>query len=627
MNRTMRLIPALAVVLTACGGSSGSGVTTTPAPTPTATPAPTPTPSAGACVPGAYTAVATSDAQPPIRYETEHFAFRWNNNDVAQPMADAAGVQLEYTWKYFIDTIGFRAPFCGSATKHKVNIAIVPSYGLTGGADGNGNPGMWIGPGALADHFGLAHEFTHALQTMTGGLQDSPYTGWLFESHANWMTTQLPEFRSNTHCSIFLKQYPHLYYGSTRTRYCNWQFLEYIKDRYGYAAINDIWNKAPKAGDAAQKTADPLSVLMANQGWTIEQLNDRFGEWAMRNANWDYINPDGSDQGVVYRANYGSYDQTTDSSILAATVLDPIDLANRRFAVPSAWAPQRWGYNIVKLYPDSGASTVTVDFRGVVQTASATATLPGLADEPSPIPAPNSGWRYGLVAVGADGKARYSAMQRGSDGQASIAVQSGDTGLFLVVVATPTAMQKVRWDQPWYSVYRYPWMVQFTGAMPQNYQPGAVILAGGHKHANGGGWVAAGATVAASAYVGPYARVLSGTVSGNARIEDHAVVADQAQVLGNARVGNLTVLRKNTMVRDDARAFTTFLGLGEYENNITLSGTAGNIGDVEQRGASFASGFYYGFVDQAAATDPKRGSALTAPAPEVTATPNYIWRP
>ena len=623
MKRNMRLFPAVAIILTACGGSSGG--TATPV---VATPSPIPAPTAsGACVAGAFTSIATSDTQPPIRYETEHFAFRWNNEDVAQAAAEAAGTQLEYSWAYFIDTIGFRAPFCASATKHKVNIAIVPSYGLTGGADGNGNPGMWIGPGALADHFGLAHEFTHALQAATGALQNSPYTGWLFESHANWMTTQLPEFRGNTHCSIFLKQYPHLYYGSTRTRYCNWQFLEFIKDRYGYAAVNNIWNNAPKVGTAGQTTADPISVLMTNQGWTIERLNDEFGEWAMHNANWDYINPDGSDQGAVYRASYGSYDQTTGSNILAATLLDPIDLANRRFAVPSAWAPQRWGYNIVKLFPDSGASTVTVDFRGVVQTASATAALPGLADEPSPIPAPNSGWRWGLVAVGADGKSRYSTMQRGSDGRASIAVQSGDAGLFLVVMATPTVMQKIRWDQPWYSVYRYPWMVQFSGAMPQNYQPGAVILAGGHRHANGGGWVAVGATVAATAYVGPYARVLSGTVSGNARIEDHAVVADQAQVLGNGRIGGLTVLRKNTIVRDDARAYTSFLALGEYENNIVLSGTAGNIGDVEQRGASFSSGFYYGFVDQEAASDPKRGSALTAPVPEVTAAPNYVWRP
>ncbi|KQT33818.1 hypothetical protein ASG29_06270 [Sphingomonas sp. Leaf412] len=578
-------------------------------------------------MPGTFTSVATSDAQPGIRYETPHFVLRWDGDAVSRTAAEAAGAHLEFVWDYFTGTIGFPIPFCGSATKYKVNVAIREGYGLTGGADGNGNPGIWIGPAAVADRFGLAHELTHSLQALSGGLRGSPFTGWLFESHANWMTTQLPEFRSDTHCSIFLKQYPHLYYGSTRTRYCNWQFLEYIKNRYGYGAINDIWRKSPMNGDPAQATADPFGILMANQGWTLEQLNDAFGDWAMRNANWDYINPDGTDQGAIYRANYGGYAPSTGSSILAATILDPIDLANRRFAVPFAWAPQRWGYNIVKLYADAGASSVRVDFRGVVQSTPATTSLPGLNDEPPVVPAPNSGWRYGLIAVGADGKARYSAMQRGSDGHATIALRPGDTGLYMVVLAAPTAMQQIRWDQPWYSVYRYPWMAQFTGAMPENFQPGAVVVPGGRRHANGGGWVAAGATVAATAYVGPYARVLSGTVSGNARIEDHAVVADQAQVLGNARIGGLTVLRKNTVVRDDALAYLSFLGLGEYENDIVLSGTAGNIGDVEQRGASFSRGFYYGFVDQAAATDPLRGSALTAPVREVTAAPTYVWRP
>jgi hypothetical protein len=33
-------------------------------------------------------------------------------------------------------------------------------------------------------------------------LQDSPYSGWLFESHASWMTHELPEFRTTTHCSV-----------------------------------------------------------------------------------------------------------------------------------------------------------------------------------------------------------------------------------------------------------------------------------------------------------------------------------------------------------------------------------------------------------------------------------------
>jgi hypothetical protein len=592
-----------------------------------ASPAAQSTPSA-TCAAGAWQVAATdpSDAANsalPLQMESEHFALHWKPDTVEPDVAKAATKHLEYVWNYFLGTLKFPEPHCGSTTKFKVNAYIGVGYGLTGGADELGHMGMWIDPGALKDRFGLAHELTHALQAGTGRLMDSPFTGWLFESHANWMTVQLPEFRENTHCSVLLKQYPHLYYGSTRSRYCNWQFLEYLKDTKGFEAVNAIWRTAPGKDDPARLTADPFSVLQRNMGWTQDQLNDTFGDWALHNANWDYTNPDGSDQGAVFRRNYGTYDQTTDAGILSATVLDPIDLKRRRFAVPEMWAPQRWGYNVVKLHPDAGRDHVTVTFRGVVQQASAAASLPGLADEPETIPTPASDWRWGVVAVGADGKSRMTALQRGAKGTTSIAVQPGDTGLYLVVMATPSEMQKIRWDQPWYSIYRYPWMVEFDGALPDAPEP----VSGGHRHPNGGGWVGPQANVAASAYVGPHARVISGTVSDKARIEDHAVVLDKAQVLGDAVVSGLTVLRGDTVIKEKAHAATAMLALGEYERGIVLSGTAQNIGDVEQRGGSASTGVFYGFVDPGTVKDARHGADLTAPVPEVTAKPRYRWIP
>ncbi len=265
-----------------------------------------------ACVAGKWSPVATDPADPnaklPLRYETRHFAFHWAGDLVSTDVAKSAGEHLEYVWSYFLGTLDFPEPDCGIAAKRKANVFIDASYGLTGGVDDAGNIGMWIGPGGLKDRFGLAHELTHSLQGGTGSFRDTPYGGWLWESHANWMTTQLPEFRGNVHCSALSVNYPHLYYGSTRVRYCNWQFLEYLKDRFGYAVVNDIWRKAPKRGEPGADKADPIEVLMRNQGWTLAQLNDAFGDWAMHNAHWDYTNPDGSDQGAIYRREYGGYE-------------------------------------------------------------------------------------------------------------------------------------------------------------------------------------------------------------------------------------------------------------------------------------------------------------------------------
>ena len=226
------------------------------------------------CVSGSWSAVATdpadaANAKLPLRYETAHLAFRWAGDLVSAADAKAAGDHLEYVWSQFVGAIGFPEPDCAAARKRKANIFTGADYGLSGGVDEIGNIGMWIGPGALRDRFGLAHELMHALQGATGAFRDTPYGGWLWESHANWMTVQLPEFRGTVHCSVLSVNHPHLYFGSTRVRYCNWQFLEHIKNRFGYGAINDLWRNAPKQGTAGAATADPMEVLMRNRGWNV----------------------------------------------------------------------------------------------------------------------------------------------------------------------------------------------------------------------------------------------------------------------------------------------------------------------------------------------------------------------
>lgn len=563
---------------------------------------------------------------PAVQYETTHFAFRWTGSTVTVAQAQAAGVLLEQIWDVYMNTVGFTEPYCDTATKYKVNIDINSSYGLSGGTTGTRDMGMWIGPGALADNWGLAHEFAHALQGSSMGMRDSPYVGWIWESHANWMAHQLPKYRGEVHCSEMLVNGPHLYFGSTRDRYCNWQFWEYLKDRYCYKAVNDIWTKSLKPTDAGYLKEDPFTALARNMGWTVAQLNDFFGEWAMHNVNWDYQNFDGTDEGTVYRASYGSYDSRSGVRALRVTQLDPMDKSLRRFNVPSAWAPQRWGYNLVRLYPDSGATSIKVTFRGVIQTAPVTTTFGSYQNQPSTIPNPSSGWRWGVVAIDSAGKARYSALQSGSDGELNFCVSSSDKSLWMVVLAAPLTMQQIQWDQMYYSIYRYPWMVQFQNAMPEGFQTGAATpTASGNWHSNGGGWVASGASVAATAYVGPYARVLGGKVTDSARIEDHAIIQN-GTISGNAVVGGLSVISGNTTVTGNAKVGTVFYGLGAYETGITLSGTAQVFGDAEERGVSLSKGVFYGFIDSSVASDTTQGASRTAPVTEVTISAPYTWR-
>jgi hypothetical protein len=326
----------------------------------------------------------------------------------------------------------------------------------------------------------------------------------------------------------------------------------------------------------------------------------------MHNVTWDYANPAPSSghQGATYRAAYGAVtDKSRSERRLRLTQLDPLDPAQNRYVVPSQQAPQRWGYNLVRLVPDAGATAVTVTFRGVVQRAA------------------NSDFRWGLVATDtALAKPRYSPLQRGTDGALTFCINPGEP-LFLMVMGTPSVQQSIQWDQAYPTIYRYPYMVQLAGAKPDGYQTGAPNPSpNGARWSNGGGWVATGARVLAGAYVGPRAAVLSGTVGASARIEDHAVIA--GGTVDSGTVGGLTILLPGATVSGSAQVALGWpYGPAFFERPQSIGGTARMLGDLEYRGpnASRSSGTYCGIVEASSNNNCAQA--------DVTTPPPYAWRP
>ena len=545
-----------------------------------------------------------------LRSESDHFAVYADESSTTAESAQSAVDHLETVWAlYFGNPMYMREPFCNSATKYKANIHVHSSWGLTGGSFGTGRMGMWIGTGGLLDHWGLAHEFMHGVQSVEGGLacNSANTCGWIYESHANWGAQQQTEYHTtDVHCSEYLANVPHLYLGSTRDRYCNWQFMEYLKDKYCYSAVNAIWT--------GKATDDPFTAIMTGQGWNIGQLNDFIGEWAMHNVTWDYQDPApestaGGNQGKLFRSKYGSITDTSQTARrLRLTKVEPLDTdyaTNRRFISPFVWAPQRFGYNVIRLYPDSGATSVTVTFRGVTSAS------------------PSPDWRWVLVATDSGlTTARYSGMQKGSDAALTFCVNTGES-LWLVIAATPSTQQKIVWDQAYNTVPRYPYMIQLAGAWPDGFQGGKqdACPSGLSRSSNGGGC----APSSISAYVGPYATVASGaTVAGSARIEDHAYVESGSTVTGGT-VGALALIGSKgggggAFTVSSGTAKTTFYPLGFFDQGGQGLAGASLIGDVEFRGQGFslASGTCSGYVDNATCTGPGTDS---------TPAPPYTWRP
>jgi hypothetical protein len=121
--------------------------------------------------------------------------------------------------------------------------------------------------------------------------------------------------------------------------------------------------------------------------------------------------------------------------------------------------------------------------------------------------------------------------------------------------------------------------------------------------------------------------VLAGaTVTGSARIEDHATVVSGS--VSGGTVGALTLVGSTTApynansfsVSGTAKTQTTFYPLGYFESGQSISGSAWLFGDVEFRGAGFSetSGSFYGYVDNTIASETIG---------DVTTPPPYAWRP
>lgn len=623
-------------------------------------------------------------------------------NNVSIPTADAQGVlqSLEKVFSFYIDSLGWMLPFPSSPDKKlKSNIYVFDNSvmaALYGGQDyvkglnGEYGPGMWIGVGSLKDYWGTSHEFAHGLQGVAGWMGNNSHSGWFAECHANWMAHQYNP--NDAHCAEYLINYPFLYYGSTRDRYCNWQFFEHLKEEFGGGnkgahEVNRIWMESIRDGEAGRMEQTPFTAMMKVYGWSLDSLNQQFGKFAMKNATLEYTPA----KKALYKKSWGDYEFATRREASGwgdnyrrhprVTMLNKMECAAGeaageacvdRYISPSYWAPQRWGYNLVRIYPEK-AGKVTVKFRGIVQDKPTVNGYTCFGDNtdyymgktyrwcnyaPDALPDPASGWTVGLVAEGSDGTPRYSEMKHGTGFNLEIETKANDKALWLAVTATPTEMQTILWDQFYYSIYRYPYMIEVVNGAPEGYNKDfwKPSNASGYKqHSNGGGLVSSKAKVDASVYVGPDAVVNGGTISGNARIEDFAVInggtisgnatvrgralvtagtiSDDAvleedawlvsgTISGHAKVGAISII-VNTTVTDYAQVY----GVMWAVNGKKLSGTAQLRGDLENNFTKeLTKGVFYGMVDDGMLNNANYGANLTTPPTDATASiENAQW--
>ena len=589
---------------------------------------------------------------------SEHFTIRWSNEDLdyireqgddpedylSEAIVADALVELEKIWDTYMVTYRMEAPYADAEERFKTDVIIIEQGNY--GAGHWGQPMMWIGYKNLKGASSLDHEFVHAWQLSTGGMQDNSYVGFFWETHARLMTFLYENYENgedDTKGSERVAKYPHIHPGSTRLHYGTWPYLEFLRQEFSIDRVNEIWTEAPKDDDAvAQAETTPFNALQNNMGWELEVLNDFFGLYAMNNVNWDY------DKREMFVEEFMEYDYRGDDSPNHLAQLAIVNGKDRQYVIPDFLAPQRWGYNISEIVPESDASSVTVSFKGIVQDDPNTTDFnweyvnePGIGtfqagsylDWEESVPNADSGWRWGVVAIQADGTSRKSALQAGAAASLNFPILADDQRIYLVVSAAPTTEQRLFWEQSYRSIYRYPWMVALEGAYAKGFEPGACDFPAdvdGEAHPNGGGFVATTASVDESAYVGRCARVLdSATVTGNAKVLNRAVVSGDASVSGsaivredavvmgsatvsgNALVEDMAILDDGSVTDDAAIGCVTHISndetqlidsaswYGAYAGSdvgVTLSGTVKLFGDAKPK-TDLSQGIYSGPVE------------------------------
>lgn len=524
----------------------------------------------------------TSSPEPYNTYATDHFVWYWGNSiqSDATNWSNAAFRSMNFAyfekvWNYFKSV---NAPLPGwNSTKYKTNIYVTRT-GLSVYPDGFafGGQSIIIAPAAMLEGSSvIPHEFGHTMQMASGGFQSNDNVGWLWESHANWgadnfvpgLALALGVYAERAHYEL----------ESSRDNYGSWPFLQYFAEHPKFTpAFNfDIWKQALRnsSGAATEVPFQTMMRLGVNQGTFTGTgaagFGDMIGEMAGHNATWDYTYQQGYNDTLVYLFTSGAPHR-------GRTILQAVPDRSGWYRPMYSQSPRQYGINLIDLTPTAGATSVTVNLDGIVDS-----TL-------------SSNWRAQIVAINANGQARYSRMWKTGSGH--MYINSSDVKLVLAITAAPDvyAIQPFR---PGYNKVKrhFPYELQLTNCTPAAAPPGIRSHTGiaGSTFANGGGFVASSATVASTAYVGPNAQVLdSAQVLGTARIEDNATVMGNAIVSGTAVVGGYAVVRESAKVNGNARIReyaviqdqTTITGNARVREAINVEGNGTVNGDAMVKG-------------------------------------------
>lgn len=357
--------------------------------------------------------------------------------------------------------------------KMEIYILYQSEWLATGSGYDNVIGALWVNP-ATCKPVGstIAHEIGHSFQYQTycdkvyQGEPDNLQYGFRYgfgpkgeggcaywEQCAQWQSFQdYPEQQFGHDLNVFKSQY-NRHYHHEWMRYASYWLQSYWVEKRGVEAYGEIWRQSVLPEDAIKT----YTKLYNDGDWS--KTADELYDYAARMATFDI-------DGV--REYAGS---NVTANHFKTTLFKQAD---GYYQVSYGSCPSTAGFNIVPLnLPDEEGAVVTASFKGL-QVGSALPegdtgnfvngdlqTIQGTATTYNNVGNGKEGWRYGFVALNADGTRVYGDMFSSKDGVASFTVPAGAEYLYFVVLGAPTEYRQNEWDDDEKDDDQWPYKVKF----------------------------------------------------------------------------------------------------------------------------------------------------------------------
>ena len=392
-----------------------------------------------------------------------------------------------------VNTLGFSC----SNMLNKYKIIILMNYTTTWTCYGGGYDfevsALWLNPATVhpAGH-SLAHEVGHSFHYMcyaeaanySHNSSGSINTGFhlacgngqaIWEQTAQWQANQTyPD-------QMFPQSYPlfgnnaNYAFSHEWMRYQSYWFLYYLCQYHNdITTVAQVW-KQPMTGQSNGNATDFCQAYMALKGLSASQFYERYFDYALRCATFDF------DAAANYRDNYiGKFDYHA------------VQVANNKYQVAYASAPQSTGFNVIELNVPASGTTVTTNFTALTHGCALASADPaeynnGVANAlvsanvtnyNSAGTASYRGFRVGYVFLKSDGTRVYSndntvhcTGTAETTETISASVPANTSRMFLVIAPSLTTYVKHAWDDNILNDDQWPYQFELVNTTAKSISP------------------------------------------------------------------------------------------------------------------------------------------------------------